>query len=117
MEILAQLRQSDSNRAVRIAKQYIQQHYQEPLTLEEVAERVNLTEAYFSVLFKKETGEGFAKYLASVRLDMAKRMLRETSLPVAEICRQVGYNDVKHFSRIFERNSGVTPAAYRKLYG
>ena len=117
METLAQLRQSDSNRAVRIAKQYIQQHYQEPLTLEEVAEHVNLTDAYFSVLFKKETGEGFAKYLASVRLDMAKRMLRETSLPVAEICRQVGYNDVKHFSRIFERNSGVTPAAYRKLYG
>ncbi len=115
--VLAQNRQDDSNRAVRMAKQYIQQHYMEPLTLELVAQQVQLTDAYFSVLFKKETGEGFAKYLSSVRLDMAKRLLRETSYPVAEVCRQVGYNDVKHFTRIFEKSCGVTPSVYRKLYG
>ena len=117
VERLAAERQDHSNRAVRMARQYIQQHYAQQLTLEEVADSVGLTEAYFSVLFKKETGEGFAKYLASVRLDMAKRLLRESSLPVAEVCRRVGYNDVKHFTRIFEKSSGVTPATYRKLYG
>ena len=111
------VREEDSVRPVRLAKQYIHNHYQEQITLEEVSEYVGLTPAYFSVMFKKETEIGFAKYLINERIEGAKDLLRETTFSVAEVCRKVGYNDPKHFTRLFEKNVGVKPAVYRKLYG
>ena len=110
-------REIDSARPVRLAKQYIRNHYQEPISLEEVSGKVGLSVAYFSVLFKKETGTGFAKYLMNIRMEETKVLLRETNLPVAEICRKVGYYDIKHFTHTFEKAAGVKPAVFRKLYG
>lgn len=110
-------RENDAIRPIRRAKQYIQNHYSEPVTLEEVSGIVGLSPAYFSVLFKKTEGEGFARYLTNVRLEQAKILLRESNIPVAEICRRVGYNDTKHFTHIFEKTVGIKPATYRKLYG
>lgn len=107
----------DAERPVRLAKRYIQNHYSEQITLEEVSKEVGLSSAYFSVLFKKETEVGFAKYLMNVRMEQTKVLLRETNLPVAEICKKVGYNDLKHFTHTFEKAAGVKPALYRKLYG
>ena len=72
---------------------------------------------YFSAMFKKETGEGFAKYLTRIRMEEAKNLLRETGLPVSEICERVGYSDRKHFTHTFHKIAGVNPAEYRKLYG
>ena len=109
--------ESESVRPIRKAKQYIQEHYSEPITQEEVSGMVGLSPAYFSVLFKKTEGEGFARYLINVRMEQAKILLRETNSPVSEICRLVGYNDVKHFTHTFEKAAGVKPAVYRKLYG
>lgn len=117
LEQMLHMREKDSARPVRLAKQYIQNHYYEQITLEEVSEEVGLSPAYFSVLFKKETEVGFAKYLMNVRMEETKIMLRETNLPVAEICRKVGYNDIKHFTHTFEKMAGIKPAVYRKLYG
>ena len=85
--------------------------------MEEVCEHVGFSVAYFSALFKKETGEGFAKYLTRVRMEEAKNLLRDTGLSVAEICEKVGYNDRKHFTHTFHKITGVNPAEYRKLYG
>ena len=110
-------RKNEAGRPVRIAKQYVMQHFHEPITLEEVCEATGFSVSYFSVLFKKETGEGFAKYLTRVRMDEAKRLLRETNLPVAEICERVGYSDRKHFTHTFHKMAGLNPAEYRKLYG
>lgn len=109
--------EQDSTRPVRQAKQYIQNHFQEQISLEEVSELVGFSSAYFSVLFKKETGLGFAKYLMQVRMEQAKVLLRETNLPVAEICKKVGYNDLKYFTQTFEKIAGVKPSVFRKLYG
>lgn len=114
---LADKHESDTVRPVRKAKEYIQSHYSEPLTLEGISDMVGLSPAYFSVLFKKTEGEGFAKYLINVRIEQAKLLLRETNLPVTEICRRVGYNDLKHFTHTFEKATEVKPSTYRKLYG
>jgi len=50
-------------------------------------------------------------------MEQAKLLLRESNLPVTEICRRVGYNDPKHFTHTFEKAAGVKPSTYRKLYG
>ena len=114
---LVQQHEGDMVRPIRQAKQYIQNHFSEPITQEEVSSIVGLSSTYFSALFKKEEGEGFAKYLTGVRMEQAKVLLRESNLSVSEICRRVGYNDLKHFIHNFEKATGLKPAAYRKLYG
>lgn len=111
------LRSNDEGRPIRTAKQYIQRHFAEPITLEEVAEATGFSASYFSTMFKKETGEGFNKYLTHIRMEAAKLQLRDTDALVADICRSVGYNDLKHFSHTFHKTTGLTPGEYRKLYG
>lgn len=117
LEQMRASREADAVRPIRMAKQYIQNHYSEPITQEEVSSAVGLSAAYFSVLFKKVEGEGFAKYLINVRMEQAKILLRETNTPVSKICQQVGYNDLKHFTHTFEKTTGVKPSVYRKMYG
>ena len=113
---------------------YLQAHYKEMMEpfkdrlncmftsdfyFEYTAKGVDKAKALDSVLipmgYKKE--EGFAKYLINVRMEQAKLLLRESNLPVTEICRKVGYNDPKHFTHTFEKAAGVKPSTYRKLYG
>lgn len=118
--LLAQVREARENesaRPIRLAKQYVLQHFAEPITLEEVCEYVGFSVSYFSVFFKKETGEGFAKYLTRIRIDEAKNLLQETDLSVGEIGKKVGYSDRKHFTSTFRKTVGLNPAEYRKLYG
>lgn len=109
--------EQDATRPMRLAKQYIQNHYMEQISLEEVSDYVGLSPAYFSVIFKKEADIGFAKYLMNVRVEQAKVLLRETNLSVSDICKKVGYNDLKYFTQIFCKITGVKPAVFRKLYG
>ena len=69
-----------------------------------------------SSLFKKETGMSFTTYLTDVRIEQAKRLLKETSIGIAEIARMVGYNDAKHFSKLFTKTVGIKPVEFRKFY-
>lgn len=117
LRALVEKQESETVRPIRRAKQYMQEHYSEPITQEQVSAAVGLSPTYFSALFKRTEGEGFARYLMGIRMEQAKILLRESNLPVAEICRRVGYNDLKHFSHTFEKVAGVKPAVYRKLYG
>ena len=95
---------------------YIRGHYSEKLSLEEISERSGFNMNYFSELFKKETGKTFTAYLAEVRMEEAKRLLRDTGDAVYEIAEKVGYKDAKFFSQQFAKIVGIKPAEYRKLY-
>ncbi len=117
LQAVRELKEDEPLRAVRQAKKYLMNHYAEQLTLEGVSEQLGLSAPYFSSLFKRETGTGFARYLMGLRIEAAKELLRESNLSVAEVCRRVGYYDVKHFTRNFEQSVGIKPAVYRKLYG
>ncbi len=110
-------RQSMGSRPVYLAKQYIENHYMEAVTLETVAELGHLNPSYFSIIFKRETGKTFSDYLTIRRIEAAKKLLRETDLGVAEISLEVGYTDNKYFSRKFTKHVGVNPSAYRVLWG
>jgi len=109
--------ESEAIRPIRVAKNYVLQHFSEPITLEDVCAATGFSVSYFSKLFKKESGEGFSKYLARVRIDRAKELLRETNLPVTEVCDMVGYSDIKHFTGMFKKMTSLSPGQYRRLYG
>lgn len=103
-------------RSIRMAKAYVEEHYAETISLEDVAKYVCLSPTYFSSLFKSQTGQGFLSYLQSVRIGQAKRLLRETSVNIGEIAGMVGYADVKYFGKLFTKETGIKPSAYRKFY-
>lgn len=113
---LHERRQSGSH-PIREAKAYISAHYMEPLSLDLIAAHVHLNPSYFSICFKRETGQNFSNYLADFRVEAAKRMLRDGSKSVAAVCEAVGYTDSKYFSKIFTRIVGVTPSKYKSLHG
>ena len=73
--------------------------------------------AYFSTMFKKETGITISEYIVQTRMEKAKELLRFTNMSVASICEQVGYADVKSFTRNFKKSTGMKPSEYRKIYG
>ena len=109
-------RQVENRKPIRVAQEYIVSHYSEALKLETVAEIVFLSPAYFSSLFKEETGRSFVNYLTDYRLEKAKDMLRGSRASVQEIASSVGYSDQRYFSKLFRQTVGIKPTEYRKLY-
>lgn len=103
-------------RPIRIAKRYISDNYYKPLTLEMVSKEIGFNATYFSSMFKKETDMNFSEYLKKIRIDNAKNMLLNTEQTVEDISYAVGYSDIKYFSRLFKKLTGVTPTEFRKLY-
>lgn len=103
-------------RPITQAKQYIRDHYAEPISMEEVSSQVGFSPSYFSTLFKKETEKTFHEYLTDTRIDQAKILLRESRVTVETICKSVGFNDYKRFSKTFKKATYVSPKEYRKLY-
>ena len=103
-------------RPITEAKRYIQQHYQEALRLEDVSSAVGFNATYFSTLFKKETGQNFVDYLTELRISKSKELLCADELSVQDVAEQVGYRDLKYFSRLFKKLTGVSPSDYKKLY-
>lgn len=106
----------EKNRPIVQAQQYIKEHYMESLSLDEVSSQVGFSPSYFSTLFRKQTEKTFLEYLMDVRIDQAKSLLRETRMTVEAVCREVGCNDYKRFSKTFKKVTGVSPKEYRKLY-
>ncbi|MGO4537734.1 response regulator transcription factor [Paenibacillus sp. 2TAB19] len=101
----------DLNEAIR----YIHESYHKPLDLAMVSNHVSLNYAYFSNLFKKNIGKGFAEYLRDVRLDKARRLLAETEHKIVEVATMVGYENYKSFTRAFREVMNMQPTEYRQL--
>ncbi len=96
------------------AKKYIHDHFHEPISLEDAAERSELSPNYFSNLFKASTGETFIDYLTHVRLQKAKEFLHSNRYTLKEICFMVGYKDPNYFSRVFKKYFSLSPKQYQK---
>ena len=93
---------------------YIATHYREGVTQEEVAQVIHLSAGYFSRFFRQEQGMTFSEYLASLRMDKARHLLRTSPLSIAEISAQVGYGDPNYFSRAFSKTYGMSPTEFRE---
>lgn len=94
--------------------QYIGEHYSEPITLTQVAEKVYLTPTYLCRVFKKEAGVTFNEYLNRVRINKAKDLLRNRDLRLTDISLMVGFEDQSYFTKVFKRMTGTLPRAYRE---
>lgn len=93
---------------------YIEGHYSQPLTLAHLTSAASLNHASLSVLFKKELGKTPMEYVWHYRVQVAKKHLAFTSLPVKDIAARCGFQTVQHFSRKFEAATGQTPTAFRE---
>ena len=93
---------------------YMQAHPEQDITLPRVAAMVNLSPNYFSQLFKEETGMSFTEYLASIRLEYAKSLLRSGRMPLQEIVTRCGFSDTAYFCKFFKKRTGMSPGQWRK---
>lgn len=116
-QTIVSMKESKEKKPVRQLRQIISERYMEPLSLEGLAEELQMTPAYISRLFKKEIGENFTAYLNTVRLEKAKEMLSTTDEPASNIALSIGYSDEKYFMRLFKKETGLTTGEYRRLYG
>ena len=108
-------KQSREQVIVRIAMDYIEKHYQEEITLEDVAKQVGLSSNYFSRLFKSQTGTNFSDKILSFRMEKAKEILRDTDYNIKDITYMVGYVDPNYFTKLFKKYTGKNASEYRKL--
>lgn len=95
-------------------KRYIENNYSDlNLSLDLVADKVELSAGYLGKLFKNITSVSFSDYLNNVRLEKAKELLSTTNEPSSRICEKVGIYNVTYFSTLFKKTYGVTPSAFR----
>lgn len=93
-------------------KKYITLHYNESISLNEIAEIMSISRPYLSTLFKKEMGISFKDYLISFRINRAIEILQEKNLPLKIVADMVGYSDYAQFSKIFKKKMGISPIAF-----
>lgn len=101
---------------IRVIKKYIEEHFMEEVSLQQLAEIVDMNASYVSSVFKKETGQTYSEYLLKCRIDHASRLLVDTGKSIREIGEECGYQDTRYFSKQFLKQVGLKPSEYRKLY-
>ncbi|SHE12895.1 L-rhamnose operon transcriptional activator rhaR [Chlamydia abortus] len=96
------------------AVEYIHNHYQEEIRLEQICKLAMLSKTYFCYLFKYFTGKTFNEYLIDLRVRKSTELLLLSDLSITDVCFWVGFNDPTYFSRIFKKHTGVSPSYYKK---
>ena len=107
----------DAPAAIRItkAKKWIDKHYEEELSLEKVAQQVNMSRSHFARQFRQYTGFSMVDYLLKVRCDAIATQLAQSDTDISEIAFSTGFSNLSHFYRHFKRRYGTTPRAFRQM--
>ena len=100
--------------SVQQAIRYMKEHYMEDIDIGVLASEMGFHSAYLTRLFGRYVGISPLKYLTNIRIQEAKRLLLDTSLPISTVGEQVGYPDQFHFSKTFRKATGENPSAFRK---
>lgn len=102
------------NEKLRELIEFIQQHYDEPLSMEQLAEKMGYSKTHFMTVFKQHTGTSCLEFIIQVRLRAATDLLTNSLLPVVEIANHVGFNNLSNFNRQFKQYYHTTPSQFRK---
>lgn len=92
---------------------YIKHNFTTTMTLQEIAEKFFLNPSYLSNLFKKELGLNYSTYLATIRIDYACELLKNTQLSINQVADQIGFKNYFYFARVFKKYKNMTPSQYR----
>ncbi len=101
---------------IQKANQYMLEHYDKELSLEEIAKEVCLSPYYFSRFYKEESGMNFSDKLAQIRIDKAKELLKNEEFSIKDVSYMVGYTEPNYFSKIFKKATGYTASEYKKSF-
>jgi two-component system, response regulator YesN len=99
---------------IQKAMEYIQNQFHDTqLSLQSIANRVNVSPSYFSHMFSQETGQTLVEYITNIRMEHAKRLLKSTNEKTYEIAQKVGYNDSHYFCNLFKKLTGMTTRQFK----
>lgn len=113
-QIISSSKTQEENPLITKVCNYLDQHLQEDISLEQMANIINVSPFYLSKLFKEEKGITFINFISDKRLEKARDLLEHSDLSIKEITSEIGYNDQNYFSRIFKNKYGLSPKEYRK---
>ena len=108
------VRNSDEQTTIKYLKEYVENNYIYDISMQEAAEEMGYSDAYFSKLFKQYFNQNFTAYLTEYRIKKAKELLSNTNHSIKDISRMVGYMDSNYFAKIFKRLVGEIPSKYRE---
>lgn len=111
---IRQARYSNSTVLINKALNFIEYHYDEKISLDDVAQKLHLSKHYLCSAFKKATGENMSLYINKLRIEKAKNLLLEPSGRAKEIFEEVGYSNQQYFSKVFKRITGMTVMEYKE---
>lgn len=96
--------------------EYIQAHFLEDLTAKDIAEKFGIGRTQLYEIAKQNYSIGIAEHIRILRIEKAKQLLEDRSLPLAEIASQCGYKDYNYFITVFKRTAGVSPKKYQSIF-
>ena len=108
------VRNSDEQTTIKYLKEYVENNYIYDISMQEAAEEMGYSDAYFSKLFKQYFNQNFTAYLTEYRIKKAKELLSNTNHSIKDISRMVGYTDSNYFAKICKRLVGEIPSKYRE---
>jgi len=113
-QLVANSKTSEENPLITKVCDYLDNNLKEDISLEQMANIINVSPFYLSKLFKEEKGITFINFISDKRLEKARDLLEHSDLSIKEITSEIGYNDQNYFSRIFKNKFGLSPKEYRK---
>ncbi len=113
-KIHSQFDVNKNSQKMKLAVDYIEKNYASDLNMAVVSNYISMNYSLFSYSFKQYTGSNFVNFLKDIRMKKAKELLAETDMKIIEISQEVGYDNEKHFMKIFKATCGVSPSEYRK---
>lgn len=116
MNAITSVKLKNENPIIKKVCDYINQNIEKEISLEFMADYVNVSSFYLSKLFKEEKGVTFINFLSDKRLEKSRVMLKDTDKSIKEITAETGYNDQNYFSRLFKNKFGVSPTEYRNQF-
>ncbi|MDF2669714.1 MAG: hypothetical protein K0R67_2020 [Paenibacillus sp.] len=108
-------KREDRDWIVDFLQEYVQHHYNDDISLDLVADKLNLSSGYVSKYYKEKTGVNFSDFLNEFRIQKAKGLLQQSDYRIQEIAAQVGYLNVNSFIRMFRKVTGIPPGEYRRM--